>query len=130
MDSAQKTVLVVDDEIALVKALEAVLKSEGYKVVTASDGEEGFKVCQARHPDLVLLDILMPHLDGLGMLEKLRTCKDDFCKHVPVIILTNLTNEDFEKNASKLNAPDYVIKSDTDLKSIVAMVHKKLKSLE
>ncbi len=130
MDKALKTVLVVDDEIALVKALETVLKSEGYKVITASDGEVGFKMCHDNHPDLILLDILMPHLDGLGMLEKLRTCKDDFCEHVPVIILTNLTNEDFEKNANKLDAPDYVIKSDTDLKSIVAMVHKKLKNLE
>lgn len=128
MDKSHKTVLVVDDEIALVKALETVLKSEGYNVITANDGEEGFKMCHDHRPDLILLDILMPHLDGLGMLEKLRTCKDDFCKNVPVIILTNLTNEDFEKNANKLGAPDYVIKSDTDLKSIVAMVHEKLKN--
>ncbi len=129
MDKSHKTVLVVDDEIALVKALEQVLKSEGYNVITAADGEQGFKQCIDHHPDLVLLDILMPHLDGLGMLEKLRTCEDEFCKKVPVVILTNLTNEDFEKNANKLGAPDYVIKSDTDLKSIVAMVHEKLKNL-
>lgn len=130
MDKTNKIVLVVDDEIALVKALESVLKTEGYKVITAPDGEVGFQMCHDHRPDLILLDILMPHLDGLGMLEKLRNCNDDFCKNVPVIILTNLTNEDFEINAKKLGAPDYVIKSDTDLKSIVAMVHKKLNKIK
>lgn len=129
MNKPPKTILVVDDELSLVKALEEVLHSEGFKVLAARDGEEGFKMIRKHHPDLVLLDILMPLLDGLGMLEKLRACKETYCKDVAIIILTNLTSDDFSRRAKELGCTDYVVKSDTELSSVVSLVHSKLKNI-
>jgi len=67
-----KRILVVDDESAIVDALQDILSSEGYEVDTAINGAEGLERLRAKRPDLVLLDLMMPVLDGLGMLERMR----------------------------------------------------------
>jgi DNA-binding response OmpR family regulator len=126
MGAKQKLVLVLEDETSLVEVLENSLKVKGFKVVTAIDGKEGFKKALKYKPNLILLDILMPKLNGIDMLQELRLCKDAYCREVPVIILTNLTNQDYEKQAKKLGSLDYIIKSNISLTDLVDKISARL----
>lgn len=90
-ESANKKILVieaVEDNAPLRKALHDKFSLEGFSVIDAKDGEEGLTVAMSEHPDLILLDILMPKMDGLTMMKKLRQ-GDEWGKHVPIIVLTN-----------------------------------------
>lgn len=120
----KKKILVIDDDLALAKALTIELISAGFAVIGSSNGEDGLIATKINKPNLVVLDILMPQLDGIKMLRKLRTCKDEFCKEVPVIILTNLTNELTLEQASELNCCGYIIKSNVTLKQIALLAEK------
>ena len=84
-------ILVVDDEALLVKGIRFNLQSEGYEVITGSDGLEAVKLVQEQKPDLVILDVMMPHMDGLTACSKIREFSD-----VPIILLTAKT-EDMDK---------------------------------
>ena len=76
-------ILVVDDEALLVKGIRFNLQNEGYEVITGSDGLEAVQAVQAQHPDLVVLDVMMPNMDGLSACAKIREFSD-----VPIIMLT------------------------------------------
>lgn len=80
---AKKTILVVDDEKDLLDLIEYNLKKEGFKVLKAENGKEGIEVAKEHKPDLVLLDIMMPKMDGLEAVEIMR--KDDDLKRIPII---------------------------------------------
>lgn len=117
-------ILVVEDESALSSALKDKLTREGFEVTVAKDGQEGLSRALADHPDLILLDIVMPVMDGMTMLYALR--KDPWGKNVTVILLTNLF--DTEKIAQSLERGvyDYLVKSDWTLEDIVKKVKLKL----
>jgi len=83
---AEKTILVVDDEKDLLDLIEYNLKKEGFNVLKAENGEEGIERAKEFHPDLVLMDIMMPKMDGMEAVEKMR--KDDELKSIPIIFLT------------------------------------------
>jgi DNA-binding response OmpR family regulator len=85
-----KTILVVDDEPALLTALFDKFTRAGFSVIVAENGQEGLKSALINHPDLILLDIIMPVMSGLAMLNELRT--DDWGKQAKVILLTNLSD--------------------------------------
>ena len=85
-------VLVVDDDPIYVKVYEKKFTGSGFEVKVARDGEEGFKMALEEHPDLVLLDLMMPKMDGMTMMKKLR--QDEWGKSVPIIVLTNLEAND------------------------------------
>ena len=117
------TLLIVEDDHMIVKALS--LKFEGrYKVVEAFDGREGLRLALKDHPDLILLDLLMPNMDGITMLRKLRS--DPWGKKVKVMILTNLSNEDMEKEARSLGVSSYIIKSDLQLNEVIKMIEENI----
>ena len=119
-----KTILIVDDELAYVKLLSDALSKE-HKVFSAHDGKNGLELAQKERPDLVLLDISMPVMDGLTTLNQLR--KDPFGKTVKVIMLTNLEpTEDIIKKAAADEPTAYVIKSDTTLEDLVKKVKEVL----
>lgn len=103
-----KKVLVVDDDQALRKLYQVQLQTSGFEVVTAEDGDECLKKAESDHPDLILLDIMMPKRDGMAALKSL---KDDpkFSK-IPVVMLTNFGQEDLIKNALSMGAVDYLLK--------------------
>lgn len=82
------TVLIIEDDQVLREMYKDKMERSGYKVLIANDGEEGLKVALQNHPDLILLDLMMPKMDGTSMMEKLR--EDTWGKNVPIIILTNL----------------------------------------
>jgi DNA-binding response OmpR family regulator len=101
----QFRILVVDDEVRILNFLSSKLKASGYEVLTASNGLEGMEQAQAQEPDLIVLDLLMPKMDGLEMLKQLRSFSA-----VPVIILTAKGAEADRIKGLQLGADDYLPK--------------------
>ena len=102
-------VLVVDDEPHIIKLVETRLKSNGYTVITACDGLEGFEKAKAENPDIILLDITMPRMSGKDALMKLK--EDKQTSSIPVIMLTGRSGaEDIVDCLTKGGAADYIVK--------------------
>ncbi len=119
-----KKVLIVEDEIELSDILSSQLKEEKIDVKVARDGEEGLEMSLKFHPDLILLDIIMPKMDGMTMLEKLR--QDSWGKDVKVILLTNLSDNEKVAEAVKHKSFDYLVKADWNIKDVIKLVKDKL----
>ncbi len=120
----KKKILIVEDEKILLEVLEKRFSCEDYEILTALDGVAGLKVALKKHPDLILLDIVMPEMDGLSMLLKLR--KDAWGRTVPVMLLTNLNDPGKVEQAVKSGVSDYLVKSDWHIDEVVAKVKNKL----
>ncbi len=103
------TVLIVEDETPLRKALARKLSASGFEIREARDGEEGLQLALRDHPDLILLDIIMPVMDGLTMLKKMRV--DEWGKNAKVIILTNLSDESASQQSLENGAVDFLVKA-------------------
>ena len=103
--TAKETILVVDDEASIRRILETRLSMIGYQVVTASDGEEAIEAFHRVLPDLVVLDVMMPKLDGYGVCQELRKESD-----VPIVMLTALGDVADRITGLELGADDYVVK--------------------
>jgi DNA-binding response OmpR family regulator len=101
-------VLIVEDEEMILRNLAEKLRSEGYHVVTASDGEEGLDKLRAEHPDLIVLDIMLPKLDGLSLCRIIR--RDASTSHIPIIMLTARGTEVDKIVGLESGADDYVVK--------------------
>jgi DNA-binding response OmpR family regulator len=109
MTDKKSKVLIVDDDAFLSGIYATKLELEGFEVVSARDGEDGLKAAVKEKPDLILLDVLMPKLDGFEVLKRLKA--DEAVKAIPVIMLTNLgQKEDIEKGMQE-GAADYLIKA-------------------
>lgn len=120
-----KKILIVEDEPTLFEALEVKLKEEGFEILMARDGQEGLEMSLRLKPDLLLVDILMPIMDGITMINKVR--EDDWGKTVPIIILTNFSDEEKQRQAKAVEVEDYLVKSDWRLTDVVDRVKAKLK---
>ncbi len=119
MADKEKIVLVVEDHVPVRMALVDKLKKEGVKTIEAKDGEEGLAIALEKKPDLILLDLIMPRMSGMAMLEKLR--KDEWGKHVPVIILTNLNPDDkIMREVIETEPAYYLVKADWKIEDVVA----------
>lgn len=117
-------IMVVEDTEELRNAISMALKAAGFEVLSVNDGEEGYVHALRVQPDLLLVDIMTPRMDGLTMIQKLRD--DPWGKTAKIIILTNLNNTDFLEKAKAMNVHDYFIKSDWPLHELVAQVKAKL----
>jgi DNA-binding response OmpR family regulator len=115
-----KTVLIVDDESSLRKAMGEKLFLSGFEIFEAGDGNEGMEIALSKHPNLILLDILMPKVDGIEMLKMLRA--DEWGKNVPVVILTNVSDYTQLEEALKMGVSDYMVKAEWSLKDVVIKV--------
>jgi two-component system, OmpR family, alkaline phosphatase synthesis response regulator PhoP len=120
-----RTILIVDDEIPLLRALVDKCSNERFNVLEGKDGQEGLESALENHPDLILLDIMMPRMDGLTMLEKLRL--DNWGKDVPVILLTNLNDPDKVAEAVKYGVYDYLVKTNWKLEDVINKINEKIK---
>jgi DNA-binding response OmpR family regulator len=119
------TILIVEDEPTLQKTLSLALQQEGFDVKNALDGEIGLNLARETKPDLILLDLILPKMDGFEVLAELK--KDASAKEIPVIVLTNLENtQDIEK-ALTLGATTYLVKANYDLKDVILKVRETLK---
>jgi DNA-binding response OmpR family regulator len=119
--------LIVEDEKTLSETLGERLLQEGFDVIKASDGAEGLKMAVENHPSLILLDLLMPKVDGLAMLKELR--KDTWGAHANVIILTNVESSDKVADTIGLgfgNVFEYMLKTNWSLDDMVARIKERL----
>ena len=114
------TVLFIEDEPTLQKALGDLLESEGFKVISAMDGAKGVELAKEKGADLILLDLVLPKKHGLEVLQELK--EGENTKDIPVIVLTNVEElEDIDK-AIKLGARTYLVKTDFTLKEVFEKV--------
>lgn len=119
-----KKILIVEDDPDLLKILADKFTNEGFVVATARDGEEGLVEISHNQPDAVLLDVIMPRMDGITMLKKLRA--EPSHKDIPVLILTNLADSDAVVTSLEHGAFDYLIKTDWHLSEVVNKVKNRL----
>jgi len=120
----EKTILVVDDDKELCEILVDQLTRAGFKTLSAHDGEEGLKVALEHKPNLILLDVMMPKMDGIKMLEKLR--EHEWGKKVPVVLLTVMDQPEVLSRAVELGGYEYFVKTDWKIEEIVERVKQKL----
>lgn len=119
-----KKILVVDDDTDLRETLKISMENSGFDVLEAIDGESGLALALNSKPDLILLDITMPKMNGLQMLHALR--KDAWGKDVPVLLLTNADDPTHIVRGVELKSNDYLIKSQTSLETIVKTIRQQL----
>lgn len=128
--SDKQTILVVDDEQDLLDLIEYNLKKEGFDVLMAEDGKEGIEIAREHNPNLVLLDIMMPKMDGLEVVEQMRS--DEKLKHIPIIFLTARSDEKTEVEGLNKGGDDYITKpiSTTKLISRIKAVLRRFEVTE
>lgn len=115
-----KKILIVEDEKSISNALKIKLENAGYEVSQAFDGQAGLEVALKEKPDLILLDIIMPVLDGMSMLEQLR--EDNWGSKVPVVILTNLSDSNKVQDAASQKVYDFLVKADWQISDVLKVV--------
>ncbi|MBU0567668.1 response regulator [bacterium] len=103
-----KKILVVDDNVDMVDLLKSILEMEGYDVIEAFDGQEALDKSKQQQPDFILLDIMMPIMDGWETCRRLKGCRKT--SQIPVTILTARVNPEDREKASRLGADDYLTK--------------------
>lgn len=115
-------ILIIDDEKEIIEIFKNKLGKSGHQVLSSPEGEEGIELAQKEKPDIVLLDIIMPQINGLDVLKKLK--EDEETKNIPVYILTNLPPELGKTEARKLGAEKYLFKAENEPTKVVAMIEK------
>jgi DNA-binding response OmpR family regulator len=117
----------VEDDTSLRNVLHDKFALEGFSVLEARNGEEGLAIALSEHPDLILLDIVMPKMDGLTMMKKLREA-NEWGKNVPIILLTNLSADDEKINQAIMeNEPAYyLVKSNWKIDDLVEKIKERL----
>jgi len=120
-----KKILFIEDESALQKTFGEVLKQEGYEMIPALDGEIGLRLAKSEKPDLILLDLILPRINGFEVLKQLKI--DEETKSIPIIILTNLEKAEDIQKALELGAATYLVKANYTLTEVVEKVKKALK---
>ena len=105
-----KKILMVEDETDIREAVQASLKSRGYTVIAAADGEEGLNKLRSERPDLVLLDIMMPKVDGWQVLKAIHTDEDAATRELPVLMLTGNRQTSSLIESQSQRATDYLMK--------------------
>lgn len=118
-------ILVVEDEAFLLDLYQVKLEQSGFEVVKASNGNEGVSMARLEQPGLILLDILMPQIDGYEMLAKIKN--DPKTKNIPVIIFSNLSQKEEVEKGLKLGASDYIIKTSVTPSQLEAKVKEFIK---
>lgn len=106
----RKKILIIEDDATISSMYKSSLEKDGYTVVVAPEGERGWQLAGSQLPNLILLDIILPKLDGFSVLDKLR--QDPKTKGIPVIMLTNLGQDEDKARGKKLGAVDYWVKAD------------------
>ena len=120
-----KKILIVEDDKFLRELIAQKLIKEGYNIVEAVDGEKGIKSVKEEKPDLILLDLILPGIDGFEVLAKIK--EDPVISQIPVIILSNLGQKDDIERGLKIGAVDYLIKAHFTPGEIVEKVKAVLK---
>ncbi|MEI6042310.1 MAG: response regulator [bacterium] len=115
-------ILIVEDEDILVRVLREKFEDNGFDVEVAEEGDKVIPLVEKFKPDMILLDIFLPKLNGMDILEKLKD--DEVMKTIPVIIISNLDDDKKIKEALNLGAVDYIVKSQHPINEVVELVNK------
>lgn len=121
-----KTVLLVEDDPFLTRMYVKIFTIHNFDIKTALDGEAGFAAAKEVKPDIILLDIMMPKLNGIEVLDLLK--KEPSTKDIPVVMLTNLSDQQQRDEAISKGAVKYLVKSELDPDETVEVVNQTLKS--
>lgn len=124
MMNKKYTILIVEDEIELRKLFSEKLQNEGFNVLEAENGKIGLEIALAKHPDMILLDIIMPVMGGLATLKELQN--NAWGRVVPIIILSNLSESENIGESLERNVCGYFVKSDWEPDALVALIEKSL----
>lgn len=123
-----KNILIIEDDANLRSILRDSLTAEGYTAYEAKNGEEGLELALSRKPDLILLDIVLPNMDGLSVLSEIR--KDEpWGQNARVVMLTNLSDNQSVADCLQLGAHSFLVKADWTIEDIMAMIHDELQSI-
>lgn len=117
-------VLIIEDDPLIVKIYSTRLKADGYDVTSAENGEEGLKAAFEQRPDLIILDVMMPRVDGFGVLEKLR--QDPSFKNLPILMYSNLNNEDEMARAKTMGVTEFLVKANLSPTQMVMKIKQYL----
>jgi len=120
-----KKILFIEDESALQETFGDLLTEEGYQMIKAIDGQSGLRLAKSEKPDLILLDLILPKMNGFEVLEDIR--KDEDIKDTPVIILTNLESAGDVQKAIELGAKDYLVKANYKMKEVLEKIKLAIK---
>ncbi|MBU2635101.1 response regulator [Patescibacteria group bacterium] len=121
----KKLILFIEDDLPTVEVYKTALEHAGFKVETALSGNDGIRKIKAKKPDLILLDFLLPDIDGLEVLKEIRAQKD--AKDIPIFILTNYTDEKLGQKGLFLKNEKYLLKTKHTPRELVEKVRKELK---
>lgn len=121
-------IAIVEDDVAISNMYRIKFETEGFEVQTAENGVVGLEMVQKFRPSILLLDVMMPEMNGDEMLEKLR--KTEFGKEVPVIVLTNLGPQEAPDSLKELGINSYIVKAEMTPKQVADFVRTKLEELE
>lgn len=126
-DANGTRILLVEDDQFLRELMVTKLKREGFSVLVAVDGREGASMIQTERPQLVLLDIILPGLDGFSVLQQTRTSSDPKVATIPIVLLSNLGQDSDVQKGRQLGATDYLIKANLTIDEIIKKVRKYIK---
>lgn len=121
MEQQNKKILIVEDDEFLRSLTAKRLESEGYAVKVAIDGQMALDMLAEDKPDLILLDLLLPNMNGFELLEKMRA--EDWGRELPVIVFSNLGQKEDIERAKQLGANDFLIKANFTLEDVISKLH-------
>lgn len=121
-NTTTKNILLVEDDPVILRMYSTKLNNSGYTVKEALNGEDALEAIKSFHPDIILLDLMLPRLDGFGFLEQAKS----IIGNTPVLILTNLSQETDKARAKSLGAVDFLIKADITPQDVVSAIQKHL----
>lgn len=121
-------ILIIEDDPILSKMYQKIFESENHEVIMGDDGVDGFEKAKTVNPEIILLDIMMPKMNGLQMLAKLK--ETEGTKNIPVVMLTNLAGVEESKKALALGALQYIIKSEFNPSEVEHMIKNLLIELK
>jgi len=109
MTQSKKKILLVEDDTMISSMYKTKFESDGFEVFVAENGAIGLDLAKKEKPDIIMLDVILPQLDGFSVLEQIK--QDDSTKNIPVIMLTNLGTEEDKAKGEKMGAMDYLVKA-------------------
>ena len=115
-----KKILIVEDDTFLQELEARKLSKEGYEILTAGDGAEGLRILKKEKIDILLLDLLLPGIDGFELLEQIKKDKD--LKEIPIVVFSNLSEEKDIEHAKSLGISEFMVKSNFTLDELVAKI--------
>ena len=118
-------VAIIEDDLAIAQMYRLKFEAEGFEVRIAENGKLGLALCQDMKPDIALLDLMMPEMNGDEMLEKMRA--SEWGKHIKVIILTNVGEQEAPEKLKELNVSAFIVKADMTPKQVADLVKEHIK---